>query len=55
MLSNAYWWDGETKTVSMRLTFLTVSAVPEPAGYAALAGLALLAWTALRRSRGARV
>ncbi|MDR1279650.1 MAG: PEP-CTERM sorting domain-containing protein [Opitutaceae bacterium] len=31
-----------------------VGAVPEPGTYAALAGLALLAWTAVRRSRGAR-
>ncbi|MDR1283209.1 MAG: hypothetical protein LBK99_20670 [Opitutaceae bacterium] len=30
------------------------SAVPEPAGYATLAGLALLAWAAVRRYRGAR-
>ncbi|MDR1281678.1 MAG: hypothetical protein LBK99_12760 [Opitutaceae bacterium] len=33
---------------------VTLSAVPEPAGYATLAGLALLAWVAMRRSRGAR-
>jgi hypothetical protein len=33
---------------------ITASAVPEPAGYAALAGLALLAWVAMRRYRGAR-
>jgi hypothetical protein len=33
---------------------VTLSAVPEPAGYATLAGLVLLAWVAMRRSRGVR-
>ncbi|MDR1281505.1 MAG: hypothetical protein LBK99_11870 [Opitutaceae bacterium] len=34
--------------------YIGVTAVPEPAAYAALAGLALLAWVALRRYRGVR-
>ncbi|MDR1279926.1 MAG: hypothetical protein LBK99_03795, partial [Opitutaceae bacterium] len=33
------------------LVSIMASAVPEPAGWAVLAGLALLAWTALRRPR----
>ncbi|MDR1279892.1 MAG: hypothetical protein LBK99_03605 [Opitutaceae bacterium] len=32
---------------------VTITAVPEPAAYATLAGLTLLAWVAMRRSRGA--
>ncbi|EIP97356.1 HAF family repeat protein [Opitutaceae bacterium TAV1] len=53
MAGVGFWWDGDT--VSQRGMLMSVSAVPEPAGYAALAGLALLAWAALRRRSGTRV
>ncbi|MDR1279937.1 MAG: SUMF1/EgtB/PvdO family nonheme iron enzyme [Opitutaceae bacterium] len=42
----------ERSNVGFRVASLT--AVPEPATWATLAGLALLAWAALRRYRGAR-
>ncbi|MDR1283537.1 MAG: hypothetical protein LBK99_22355 [Opitutaceae bacterium] len=44
-------FDEATDTYTLSVT---ISAVPEPAGYATLAGLALLAWVAMRRYRGVR-
>ncbi|MDR1284292.1 MAG: hypothetical protein LBK99_26260 [Opitutaceae bacterium] len=44
----------ETRGLLLTISGSGSTAVPEPAGYAALAGLALLAWVALRRYRGAR-
>ncbi|MDR1283586.1 MAG: hypothetical protein LBK99_22605 [Opitutaceae bacterium] len=43
-------FDENTGTIYVTIS---AAAVPEPAGYATLAGLALLAWVAMRRSRGA--
>jgi hypothetical protein len=45
--------DEITDTYTLYVTIST-AAVPEPAGYAALAGLALLAWVTMRRSRDVR-
>ncbi|EIP96976.1 HAF family repeat protein [Opitutaceae bacterium TAV1] len=48
IVGNGYYWDG-TALQYQAFAFLTATAVPEPAAYAALAGLAILAWAALRR------
>ncbi|MDR1281605.1 MAG: hypothetical protein LBK99_12375 [Opitutaceae bacterium] len=49
------WWDGKTQTMSVRFISLsTASAIPEPATWALLAGLALLARAVLRRPCGNR-
>ncbi|MDR1280179.1 MAG: PEP-CTERM sorting domain-containing protein [Opitutaceae bacterium] len=55
LLGYGYWWDAENQNIiEGRYVLLTVPlAVPEPATCAALAGLALLAWAAMRRYRDA--
>ncbi|AHF91807.1 anchor protein [Opitutaceae bacterium TAV5] len=42
---------GQSVHTTSNLTWYTTSSVPEPSTYAALAGLAIMAWAALRRSR----
>ncbi|EIP99714.1 PEP-CTERM putative exosortase interaction domain-containing protein,HAF family repeat protein [Opitutaceae bacterium TAV1] len=47
------WSDGSTRAFVLTMALELTAAVPEPATYAVLAGLAMLGWAALRR-RGAR-
>jgi probable HAF family extracellular repeat protein len=54
IVGRGFYWDGEQMLSGQAFALLLPVAVPEPATWAALAGLALLVWVAARRYRDAR-